>query len=373
MALADRAYMRSQPPPGGPGRGTFARVRMWSVSTWLIVICCVVFAVDTFSPQSWIDISFMTPNARVAEIPADVVVERPPAINQVRPQDRHFNLNVYDRHTNEVVGYVTIARMGVLTRYLHFSTARGFLSIQYWRFIGFQFLHYDLTHLFFNMLALFFFGQLVEQHLGRKRFLAFYLLCGICGALLYLVLNLGGFIVSQYSGASVPLLLFNDPLTPLVGASAGVFGVLIAAAYLAPREIVLVFFVLPMRLKYVAYGLVAIALYTLYVGGTNAGGEAGHLGGAIAGFYFIRHQHHLHGFFDVLGYADPTSHHYREKKAKASTASRASRQPRSARSDAEHNAEIDRILLKIKERGMGSLNEREQSLLRDESTRRGTR
>ena len=63
-----------------------------------------------------------------------------------------------------------------------------------------------------------------------------------------------------------------------------------------------------------------------------------HLGGAIAGFYFIRHPHHLHGFFDFLGWADPTSHHYRHKGQERDSR----RPPKTA-----DRAEVDRILDKI--------------------------
>ncbi|MBT4524096.1 MAG: rhomboid family intramembrane serine protease, partial [Phycisphaerae bacterium] len=97
-----------------------------------------------------------------------------------------------------------------LKDWLHLSTTHSILGVQYWRFIGFQFLHANFQHLLFNMIGLYFFGPLVEQYLGGKRFLAFYLLCGIFGAVLYLLLNLGGLIF----GDSIPGFLFNDPSTP---------------------------------------------------------------------------------------------------------------------------------------------------------------
>ena len=122
-------------------------------------------------------------------------------------------------------------------KYLHFSTENAIYGLHYWRLIGFQFIHAGFAHLLFNMIGLYFFGPLVEQYLGGKRYLAFYLLCGIFGALLYLILNLGGTIMS---GVAIPGFLINDTLTPLVGASAGVFGILLAGAFLAPNIKVLV-------------------------------------------------------------------------------------------------------------------------------------
>ena len=159
--------------------------------------------------------------------------------------------------------------------------------------------------------------------------------------------------------APIPGLLFNSTATPLIGASAGVFGVLMAGAYLAPNALVLLFFILPMRLKTLAYLLVAIAFFTVVRNGANAGGEAGHLGGALAGFYFIRRPHHLHGFFDILGRLDPTSHHYRRTGRRTATGRRPAQ-----------TEKIDRILAKISAEGLKSLTESEKRALREASERR---
>jgi membrane associated rhomboid family serine protease len=282
MGIHDRDYARPRQNPRFGGRGS-TRNKM-SVTTWLIIVCAGVFFVDPFLDM-------------------------------------------------------------VLRDWLHMSTNHAIWGIQYWRFIGFQFLHANFQHLLFNMIGLFFFGPLVEQYLGGKRYLAFYLLCGIFGAVLYLILNLGGYIF----GDSIPGLLFNDTNTPLVGASAGVFGVLLAGAFLAPNVKVLVMFILPMRLSTMAYALVALALFTVLFGRDNAGGEAAHLGGAAAGWYFIRNPHHLNGFFDFLGKADPTSKHFALKDKGSS------------------HKEVDRILDKIHKKGLNSLSSKEKKILHDAS------
>jgi len=267
---------------------------------------------------------------------------------------------VLERPGGQQIGVVEVQSMPLLQSFLHFSTIRGFFRMEVWRFIGFQFLHGTFPHILFNMIGLYFFGPLVESRLGSKRYLAFYLLCGIFGAVMFLLLNLGGFIVQTYFGShvTVPALIFDSPYTPLIGASAGVFGVLMAGAYIVPNATVLLFFILPMRLATLAYALVAIALFTVIFGGHNAGGEAGHLGGAIAGFYFIRRPQHLHGFFDFIGWADPTSHHYQHKRQRAGPA------PPPAK-----RAEIDRILDKISDTGLHSLSEKEKRILREASKR----
>jgi len=285
MGIHDRDYAR---PSHGGFRGGFGggmpQRKSWSVTTWLIVVCVAVYMIDPF-------------------------------VN------------------------------GVFREWLHMSTDHAIFGVQYWRFIGFQFLHGNMQHLIFNMIGLYFFGPLVEQYLGGKRYLAFYLLCGIFGSVLYLILNIGGYIFQN----DIPGLLFNDTRTPLVGASAGVFGILIAGAFMAPNIKVLVFFFFPMRLSTMAYVLVTLALVTVIFGGNNAGGEAAHLGGAAAGWYFIRNPHHLNGFFDFLGKADPTSKHFvwRDKEST--------------------QEDIDRILDKIHNKGLQSLSSKEKKILHDAS------
>ncbi|MFB3431929.1 MAG: rhomboid family intramembrane serine protease [Phycisphaerales bacterium] len=234
----------------------------------------------------------------------------------------------------------------------HFSTFTALRHLEFWRFVTFQFLHGDITHLLFNMIGLYFFGPAVEQYLrSRKRFLAFYLTCGIFGGFLYLILNLLGNLV----GPKVPGLLPAAPTTPLIGASAGVFGILMASAFIAGNQIMYVFMVLPMKIKTGAYLFVAISALNLFVlQGSNQGGDAAHLGGAAAGFFFIRRHEMLHDFFDILG---PSKKRGDRKKS----SSRRKRKP------SVDEATVNKILDKVRDEGMQSLTEKEQKLLRKAS------
>ena len=180
-------------------------------------------------------------------------------------------------------GYVLTVRSGGQTIELpfpplefwgHFSEWLAIGNLQLWRFIAFQFLHANVDHLIFIMIALFFFGPLVEAYLTPRMFLPFYLLCGIGGAMLYLLLLLMGWRI----GAA---------WVPLVGASAGIFGVLIAAARIAPDAVALVMGVFPMRLRTLSYLFICYAIFTVLFRGSNAGGEAAHLGGAAVGYLLI--------------------------------------------------------------------------------------
>jgi membrane associated rhomboid family serine protease len=233
MALADRDYIRT------PSRPPVGVMHMWSVTTWLIVINVAVYVLNMFL----------------------VVVKVDPRTE---------------------MGY----RVPLLWDLGYFSVDTAISRFQIWRFITFQFLHdpRGLGHILFNMLALYFFGPLIEAYLGRRRFLAFYLISGIGGGVMYVVLWGLGFI----SGGA------------LIGASAGIFGVLVAAARVAPDATVLIYGAIPMRLKTMAWVMIAIAVFTIFSGGYNAGGEAAHLGGAAIGFLLISNPRLLNPF--EIGY-----------------------------------------------------------------------
>jgi membrane associated rhomboid family serine protease len=241
-----------------------------------------------------------------------------------------------------------------ITRYGYFSTEKVTLQggLEFWRFLTFQFLHAGPMHLLFNMFGLYMFGPLVESHLGRKRYLAFYLTCGVCGALAYLLLNAGGVLAAYMGNLNIPGLIYNSPSAPLIGASAGVFGVILACAYVAPNLVVqLLFPPIPLRMRTLAYAYVAIAAATVIFGGQNAGGEAAHLGGAAAGYILIRRAYLLRDFFDILS----DSRSVRKRSGLAP--------PPRSRSD-EDEIELDRILAKVRSDGLHSLTEDERATLR---------
>jgi membrane associated rhomboid family serine protease len=372
MSFEDRDWNRSR--RRGASRG-------WTVNGWIIALCIAVFVLDGFlgaTRRSGILVARCTLEAVPIEAAEARAYEPEGAMRPLREAVDDFGpvvalaaqqCGVADgrmlvqllKRDGKPAGFAFYLPSTPLKSLLHFSTSTalagdsgsgpGFPEV--WRFVGFQFLHANLTHLIFNMMGLWFFGPVVERYLGGKRYGAFYLLCGICGAGMYLLLN---FLGTQFGapGKSLPFLLPNDPTTPLVGASAGVFGVIMAAAFLAPAAEVLVFMVIPMPLRNLAYTLVGVALITLFVGGDNAGGEAAHLGGAIAGFWLIRHPEKLHALFDWMGTFDPTSR---------------SRRVRSLRRKGSATAEVDRILDKIQREGLHSLTQAERQTLREASRR----
>jgi len=141
-----------------------------------------------------------------------------------------------------------------------------------WQVVSYSFLHFEFQHLFFNMLGLWMFGAELELVWGRKRYLQFYFASVVAAALTQLLVN--GLLGS---------------MAPTIGASGGLFGLLLAYAMWFPDRTILVFFVIPMKAKYLValYGL--IELYQgVYV--MNSGvAHFAHLGGMLGGLLTIRY------------------------------------------------------------------------------------
>ena len=162
-----------------------------------------------------------------------------------------------------------------LTRLGYYSWHSCFEQGELWRIIFYQFLHAGAAHLIFNMWALFFFGPAIENIMGPKKFLAFYLACGIAGALFSSLLGV------YLHGAAWPYI-------QMIGASGSIYGVMIATAFLYPDAKISLLFP-PVTLTMRAFALIIIGIATVVIlsNGNNAGGEAGHLGGAIMGLLIM--------------------------------------------------------------------------------------
>ena len=173
-----------------------------------------------------------------------------------------------------------------------------------WQPLTYMFMHAGFSHIFFNMLALFMFGPILESTLGSKRFFNFYFIAGLGGFFLNTVIqgiqvyNITGGLtipdpqyVSSYAayGANAAELrgVYNSVL---LGASGSVFGILVAFGMLFPNmEMMIMFIPVPVKAKYVVIGYIALELFS-GVGrfsGDNVAHFA-HLGGALFGFILIK-------------------------------------------------------------------------------------
>lgn len=150
----------------------------------------------------------------------------------------------------------------------------GSVGFQIWQLVSYGFLHGSLTHLMFNMLALWMFGGAIERLFGTKPFAIYYVICVIGAALAQLV------VVRYFTGGFYPTL----------GASGGVFGLLLAFGMMYPHErLMLLFPPIPMPAWLFVTGYGAIELF-LGVTGTQSGvAHFAHLGGMAAGFVLIQY------------------------------------------------------------------------------------
>jgi membrane associated rhomboid family serine protease len=383
LGIYDRDYARERGNPGygsAPGRrgGGAGRMGMLSFNTWLIIINVAVFVIDSFlggvaGPVTIEEnIRADAPRDRVQWTPWLLPSSGAPA---AAPALHALGNVVVQQGVDPAAGGAVVGeRIGQIMAPLeavgYCSTFKVVQKLEVWRLVTFQFLHdhRNFSHIFFNMLGLWVFGGMVEESLGRKRYAAFYLVCGICGGLSYLLLNLLGLM----AGKQIPGVLTNDLHTPLIGASAGVFGVIMACAYLNPNAIIqLIFPPIPLRMKVLAYGYFAFAALNLLFGGHNSGGDAAHIGGAIAGFFFIRRSHLLRDFFDIFG--DSRKPRGAGGAGGAGTpgvveglAGSGAWAGRQARADAE----MERILTKINAEGLHSLTPEEKRILAEDTERR---
>lgn len=147
------------------------------------------------------------------------------------------------------------------------------LLVQPWSVFTYMFLHADVFHLLFNMLWLYWFGQLFLYNFSAKHLRGLYLLGGIAGALLYLLF----YNIFPY---------FHGVSGMMVGASASVLAIVVASAVSMPEYRLNLLFFGQVKLKYVA--LVVVLTDLLFITSNNAGGHIAHLGGALAGWWFAR-------------------------------------------------------------------------------------
>lgn len=232
-----------------------------------------------------------------------------------------------------------------------FTIREGIAGGQVWRLITFQFLHGGGGHLLFNSIAIYFFGAFVEQQLRSRAFLVFYLLCGVAGALGYAALVS---VSDAYRDVGV------------VGASGGIFGILVVAAMIAPdMRVQLLFPPVTLTMRLMAILMLGWGLLVVVTGGQNAGGEAGHLGGALAGFLLWKVPV-LRGLLANLsrpgGRGPGKRLAFPIRITKSEKRYEKKLRPKSSVSGAEAG-EVDRILDKINEHGLQSLTAEERELL----------
>jgi len=189
----------------------------------------------------------------------------------------------------------------------------GSEHFHFFQYITYMFMHGSMTHIFFNMFALFMFGRILEQVWGPQKFLFYYFVTGIGAGLINVVMS---FIRVKMVSADLPpeavaevyqkgqsILLWNQNYVdaslatlneliniPMVGASGSIFGLLLAFGMLFPEEKIYLYMLIPLKAKWFVIGYGALELYYSIMNqpGDNVAHLA-HLGGMLFGFFLIRH------------------------------------------------------------------------------------
>ncbi|WP_295667469.1 rhomboid family intramembrane serine protease [uncultured Mucilaginibacter sp.] len=228
------------------------------------------------------------------------------------------------------------------TEYLLLPASLHKLLTHFWTPLTYMFMHAGIFHILFNMLWLYWFGQIFEDFLGKKRTVGLYLMGGFAGAFLF---------VFCYNVLPFYTQLHVADNSTLVGASAGVMAVMVATATQLPDYTISLMFIGPVKLKWLV--LFFIVIDFLGVTSANAGGELSHLGGALIGFIYIKQLQKGNDW--IAGITKMFKPRPKLRVVSSNPSGRSSGAPR--------QEEIDLILDKISRSGYDSLSKQEKDIL----------
>ncbi len=227
-----------------------------------------------------------------------------------------------------------------------------------WTLITYMFLHEQFFHILFNMLFLFWFGSILVRYFGQKRLLSIYLLGGISGGILYILLyNI------------FPVFSEIVPYSRALGASASVMAIIVAIAVYKPDYAIHLLFLGPVKLKWIAIFYVGIDIISIR--SANAGGHIAHLGGALFGFlYIMQYRKGNDWAMNFSRFLDKVVNFFKPNPKLRTTYKRKDKKGKPPRDDIQYNRykreeqeEIDRILDKISQKGYESLTKKEKETL----------
>lgn len=266
---------------------------------------------------------------------------------------------------------------------LHFFLAEKFRA---WQFVTYMFMHGGYMHLLMNMFMLWMFGVVVEQTWGAKRFLIYYMVCGIGAGLCqelaqyanYSIEGMANYDVVNTNGFKMSMDAFLN-LWTTVGASGAIYGVLLAFGMMFPDQRMFIIPIpFPVKAKWVIMGSIAMELYSAFSTTNDGVAHLAHLGGMLFGFLLIKYwKKNTYGYRNH--YSEQQSNFFQnvkrnwQQRTNTTTHQQQTTQQR-PESDWEYNArkqreqeEIDKILDKIRKNGYDSLTKAEKQKLFDSS------
>ena len=269
---------------------------------------------------------------------------------------------------------------------LHFFLASDF---HFYQFFTYMFLHGGFTHIFFNMFALWMFGSVIERVWGPKKFIFYYICCGIGAGFVqelvqYVNYSIEGLAAYQYVNAG-GVHMTTDAYINLwttIGASGAVYAILLAFGMIFPNErLFIIPFPFPIKAKWLVAGYIVIELVSAMSGPGDGVAHMAHLGGMLFGFLLIRywqkHPDSSQRFGRSRGqeFFENMKRRYEQRQQDQHiNHMHAEETQRRCETDEEYNArkrqnqeEIDAILDKIRKSGYDSLTKEEKKKLFDQS------
>lgn len=253
-----------------------------------------------------------------------------------------FNVDIRDL----VLGYIAVpARLDIL-------------ATRFWTPLTYMFVHVNFLHILFNMLMLYWFGQMFLTYFSPKNLGSLYILGGLAGAVLFII-----------TFNTIPsFIAMND--APMIGASASVMAIVFAVAFYRPNQEIGLLFLGRIKIIYIALIIFVLDFIGLTTNASNPGGHVAHIGGAILGYIYAKQ--YLRGkditswlnkiLDSIVNLTKPKS----KKKMKVKFNKTETDYQYNQRKNND-SQEIDRILDKIKASGYSSLNTEEKKRLFDAS------
>jgi len=257
---------------------------------------------------------------------------------------------------------------------LHFFKASDFRIYQ---LVTYMFMHGNFGHLFFNMFALWMFGNTLENIWGSKRFLLFYMVCGIgaglCQELVQYIqytTTLADYATVNTGGQIIPMSTYLNMMTT-VGASGAIYGLLLAFGMMFPDSRIYLYFFIPIKAKWFVIGYAVIELL-LGFGGTDNVAHFAHLGGMLFGLLLILYwrKNPAGPNKNFRKWKDIFQSWKQKSQMKYTPYEEVRNEPRVSRSDEEYNRQkaekerkMDAILDKISKSGYASLTPEEKEYL----------
>ncbi len=213
---------------------------------------------------------------------------------------------------------------------------KGFI----WQPFTYMFLHGGLFHILFNMFALWMFGCEIERTWGTKEFVRYYFITGVGAGFFTFILSLNSHI-------------------PTIGASGAIFGILVAFALMFPNRLIYLYFLFPVKAKYVVIFFAVIELFASFRHTSDGIGHFAHLGGMVIGYLYIKSDLKIPAIFRLSSYLTYLKNFKHKRRMKAIAKKRGKEQKLMER--------VDQILDKINQVGYDNLTKEEKKTLEQAS------